>query len=342
NEASFPTAYTQANPSSSAPVKAKTPNISAVYLHQLAPSHIPTHSCITSNALDNPEFLEVPDNPSPSSVSSATPESSESSESPDNLTPSSDTQSIPSNPVSTPHIPSSSHPSHLSHTTSLSPSSHRLTINLYASNNISQMNDHNPVTMSGKMAQVYSTAVASLNGKSEKRFSPIYLANYTESKKHYLPLSLGLTATYPFTDKVSISTGMVYTRLRSDFTYSMNENRIEKEQLLQYLGIPLSIQYQWWKHKNFQAYISFGGQVDWNIKAKVTTESTSTTIDKDHCQWSLNGSLGVQYGIIPQLSLYAEPGIKHYFNNGSKIDNIFKDKPNQFNIEMGLRLHIPK
>lgn len=221
-------------------------------------------------------------------------------------------------------------------------SSRHIAINLYASNNISQMNGSSPVAIGGEMAQAYYGADESLQSNQGKRLSPIYLANYSESKKHYLPLALGLTASYPLTDKLSVSTGVVYTRLRSDFTYTMNDNHIKKEQHLQYIGIPLSIHYQWWKYKNIQSYLSLGGQVDWNIKAKVKTGKTSTSVNKDHSQWSLNGSLGIQYSIIPQLSLYAEPGVKHYFNNNSKIDNIFKDKPTQFNIELGLRIHLPQ
>lgn len=220
--------------------------------------------------------------------------------------------------------------------------SRHLALNLYASNNISQMNDQNPVAIGGEMAQAYYSADASLNGNQGKRLSPIYLANYSESKKHHLPLALGLTANYPLSNKFSVSTGVVYTRLKSDFTYSMNNNHIKKEQLLQYIGIPLSIHYQWWMYKNCQAYLSLGGQMDWNVKAEVKTGNTATPIDKDRCQWSINGSLGLQYGIIPQLSLYAEPGVKHYFNNNSKIDNIFKDKSTQFNIELGLRFHLSK
>lgn len=220
--------------------------------------------------------------------------------------------------------------------------SHHIAINLYASNNISQMNGSRPVAIGGEMAQAYYGADESLQSNQGKRLSPIYLANYSESKKHYIPLALGLTVSYPLNDKLSVSSGLVYTRLRSDFTFTMNDNYIKKEQLLHYIGIPLSIHYLWWKYKNFHTYLSLGGQIDWNIKANVKTENTSTTIDKDHCRWSVNGSLGIGYSIIPQLSLYAEPGVKHYFNNDSKIDNIFKDKPTQLNIELGLRLHLPK
>lgn len=52
--------------------------------------------------------------------------------------------------------------------------------------------------------------------------------------------------------------------------------------------------------------------------------------------------LGIQYDVLPQLGLYAEPGVKYYFDNGSPLINIFKDKPLNLNLQVGLRLNITK
>jgi hypothetical protein len=57
-------------------------------------------------------------------------------------------------------------------------------------------------------------------------------------------------------------------------------------------------------------------------------------------QWSLNGSLGVQYDVIPLLGLYAEPGLSWYPDNGSRLQNYFKDKPLTFSLQLGLRLNL--
>jgi hypothetical protein len=59
-------------------------------------------------------------------------------------------------------------------------------------------------------------------------------------------------------------------------------------------------------------------------------------------QWSVNTSLGIEYDIIPQLGIYIEPGLKHYFDNGSRIENFFKDKPTNFNLQVGVRWNILK
>ena len=83
-----------------------------------------------------------------------------------------------------------------------------------------------------------------------------------------------------------------------------------------------------------------GGQADFNVKASVTTEGTETRLKKDDLQWSVDAALGVQYNFIPQLGIYAEPGIKYYFDNGSHIHNFFKYRPTNFNLQVGLRLNV--
>ena len=81
-------------------------------------------------------------------------------------------------------------------------------------------------------------------------------------------------------------------------------------------------------------------QVDFCIATKVVMSGTEVPMDKDRPQWSVQGALGVQYNIIPQLGIYIEPGVKHYFNNHSRVRNFFKDKPNNFNLQFGLRLNV--
>ena len=55
-------------------------------------------------------------------------------------------------------------------------------------------------------------------------------------------------------------------------------------------------------------------------------------------QCSLNAAAGLQFNILPNLGVYAEPGVGYYFNNGSKVETIYKEKPFNFNLKAGLRL----
>ena len=203
----------------------------------------------------------------------------------------------------------------------------KLSMNLYASGGMSSWNGRNGVQMSSSMQQKFAFT----------RGGPVYLADYEERQDHKQPISFGLTLSYPLTKRLSLSTGAVYTRLSSDFLTLAQNHQIKRHQVLHYVGIPLNLQFSVWQWHGLEAYLTAGGQVDWNVSAKANTDGIDQKMDKDRAQWSLGGSLGVQYHIVPQIGLYAEPGIRYYFNNGSSISNFYKDKPTNFNLQLGLR-----
>lgn len=203
----------------------------------------------------------------------------------------------------------------------------KLSMNLYASGAMGSWKGQNGVMMSSSMQQKF----AFTRGES------IYLKDYEERQDHNQPISFGLTLSYPITKRLSVSTGAVYTRLSSDFLTIVQNHQIKRHQVLHYVGIPLNLQFSVWQWRGLDLYLAAGGQVDWNVAAKANTDGVDQKMDKDRMQWSIGGSLGVQYHIVPQVGLYAEPGIRHYFNNGSSISNFYKDKPTNFNLQLGLR-----
>ena len=203
----------------------------------------------------------------------------------------------------------------------------RLTMGLFAQGNTNEMNSQNGVVMNSEMMYRHAAARA-------------YLLNYEERESHDQPVSFGLTMGYQLNKWLSVGTGVVYTKLHSSFTTLMPNQKIVRNQKLHYLGVPLTLQAHLLQWHGIGLYMTTGAQADWNIKAESNTDGIDQVMDKDRMQWSVGGSLGVEYRIIPQLSLYAEPGIRHYFNNGSAINNYFKDKPTSFNLQLGLRLNI--
>ena len=205
-------------------------------------------------------------------------------------------------------------------------------ISLYAMNGFGTQTGSNGVIMSPQLADRFRNAT--------RANEVIYLAGYEERQKHYQPISFGLTASYPLTDRLSLSSGIVLTRLQSDFYYIMPSQELRKEQRLYYLGVPLNLNYRLWTYKGLKVYASAGGQADWNAWTKLQTNGVTLDMDKDRMQWSVGGALGVQYDVIPQLGFYVEPGLKYYFDNGSKVQNFFKDKPLNFNLQLGLRLNL--
>ena len=215
-------------------------------------------------------------------------------------------------------------------------------LGLYASNSFGNQMSSNGVVMNPEMAANYSLDNYRSSG-TRGDGEVIYLADLGEEEKHYQPISFGLTTNIPISPKFSIATGLVYTRLRSDIIKKMPGIELTTEQTLHYIGIPVNLQYQIWNYHFLKIYASAGGQVDYNIKIQQKQNFNSlgnSDIDRDRLQFSMQGAVGIQCDIIPLIGLYIEPGVKYYFKNGSDVRNYFKDKPTNFNLQVGLRLNL--
>ncbi|MBR1485088.1 MAG: porin family protein [Prevotella sp.] len=186
-----------------------------------------------------------------------------------------------------------------------------------------------------------------MSQQMEQRFSarmatPVYLTGYEEHEHHERPLSVGVALSYPLTQRFSISTGIVYTRQKSTFTHSLPSSKIVRSQTLHYVGVPLNVQLQWLKSHGLTLYTAAGIEADFNAKATVTTDGVRQETDRDRLQWSVGASLGAQYSLTPQIALYAEPGLRHYPDNGSATRNYYKEQPTEFNIQLGIRFTLDK
>lgn len=161
-----------------------------------------------------------------------------------------------------------------------------------------------------------------------------------EKTRHNMPVSFGATVAYGLTDRLELSTGAVYTIATSSFEHGTSNNVTKDEQTLHYIGIPLNASYTVWGNRLLKAYITAGGQADFNVSAKVETEGHTTDIGKDRVQFSVGGAAGLQLNLIRQMGIYVEPGIKYYFDNGSSVQNVFKEHPCNFSLQVGLRYEI--
>ena len=220
----------------------------------------------------------------------------------------------------------------------------RIGFSLYAQGGSGSQMSANGVMMSPTMAANYNYHDQLLS-RHFTRTTPnnreiIYLVDYEERQKHYQPISFGLTTNIPISSRLSLTTGLVYTRLRSDFVNIMGGTPLSKEQTLHYLGVPVSAQFKIWGYKGLSVYASAGGQADYNVKAHMEQEGVDYPASRDRWQFSVQAAGGVEYDVIPQLGLYVEPGVKYYFDNGSNVSNFFKDKPTNFNLQVGIRVNL--
>lgn len=204
---------------------------------------------------------------------------------------------------------------------------------------------NSPVLMSSMPSSdpvYYDKNIKIANFFDERYMAMIPTSDLYEETKHHQPISVGMQVGFHLLPKLKLSTGLVYTKVCSDFISGVSDTRTVSTQDLHYIGIPLNLSYSVWEYKGLHTYVTAGGEGAVNIKNHTETDGEVKESKRDKMQWSTNASVGIQYDFIPQLGVYVEPGMKYYFDNGSQIENIFKDKKLNFNIQFGLRFNVGK
>jgi len=164
--------------------------------------------------------------------------------------------------------------------------------------------------------------------------------------KHHSPVRAGVSFAYKINERLSLESGVTYTNLTSDMREGSDSHYFTGEQTLHYVGIPLNMKYIIISWKGLELYASSGllaekcvsgnQKKEYILNNKVEKKETQDLNEKPF-QWSVNASAGLQYNISPSIGLYAEPGVSYYFNDGTSIKTIYKDKPCNFNLNLGLR-----
>lgn len=149
--------------------------------------------------------------------------------------------------------------------------------------------------------------------------------------KHKLPISFGVTVSKELSNRFALETGLVYTQLNSEFIGD-KETGYQQDQTLHYLGIPLKANINLYENKHIDIYAAAGGMVEKCIA------SNHSSLKPDPLQLSLMASLGLQYNFNDRLSVYAEPGLAYYFDDGSHVNTIRKERPLNFNLLCGVRM----
>ena len=169
--------------------------------------------------------------------------------------------------------------------------------------------------------------------------------------EHHLPIRIGLSVAYALTDRLSISSGLTYTRLSSDIKDASRESKYIGEQRLHYVGIPVNVSYKVASFRWLGLYGTAGvlaekcvsGTTDEGYVENNTMKYTNTQdISSKPLQMSVNAGVGIQFDFIDNVGIYAEPGLSYYFDDGSALQTIYKEKPLNFNLNVGVRFKLSK
>ena len=169
--------------------------------------------------------------------------------------------------------------------------------------------------------------------------------------KHRLPVRIGVKVGYAFSERLSIESGLTYTRLSSDVKSGSDDNYFTGEQKLNYVGIPVGVRYDALMFKRFRLYGTVNALLEKCVSGNVTsnyvinkaTNKTEThAVGSKPLQFSVGAGVGVQVDVLDNVGIYAEPGLSCHFNDRSSLQTIYKEKPLNFNLSIGIRYTINK
>lgn len=169
--------------------------------------------------------------------------------------------------------------------------------------------------------------------------------------KHRLPVRVGLNVAYRLTDRLSVESGVSYTRLSSDMKDGTKDNYSSGSQKLDYIGVPLNVKYRAFGYRRLSVYASAGLLTEKCVSGKTIHEYVISDEKKKHdaedvaakpWQLSVNAALGAQFDVLRNVGVYVEPGVSYYFDDRSPLSTIYKEKPLNFNLNLGVRYTIGK
>lgn len=162
------------------------------------------------------------------------------------------------------------------------------------------------------------------------------------------PVNVGVMVNCYLSERWSIGTGLEWSWLHSSFREGSQTYYVSRVNDMHYLGIPLKLNCDLWKRNGFKVYAAAGGMVQKCFSGKQVEEyiynsATGKSEMKELCerqmQWSVCAEAGIEYDFSPFAGVYVEPGATWHFDNGSSVDNIYKSRPLNFSLSVGIRFN---
>ena len=173
----------------------------------------------------------------------------------------------------------------------------------------------------------------------------------TFNEEHEAPIRVGLLASWPMTDHLSLVSGVNWTTLVSDFEEATASTRNVVRQNLGYLGVPLRVEASWNPWKNLWLHAGAGGMAEKNCRAVSEIDSyignrqgshLSKKLETGEVCWSLGATAGAEYRLTPLIGIYLAPGLEYHFDNGSTLRSAYTARPLSWNLSLGLRFSLGK
>ena len=209
----------------------------------------------------------------------------------------------------------------------------------------------------GGLGQAGRTPQSAMQGPGRIMAPSVPVTGVKESgnNRFDLPLSFGIGLRFPLVANLSIGAGLNYTRLGRSFTGTYTEandgvvvRRITDVTITEtqhFIGLPVNVYYDFVSNSRFVASAFVGATVERGLGVNYSIPDSGNTIHYSFkpqgLQPSVAAGLGLQYNILPKFALYAEPGIRYYFD-ANQVTSLRTMQPWMISLELGLRYELGK
>lgn len=181
---------------------------------------------------------------------------------------------------------------------------------------------------------------------------------YESSTSVYsVPVSYNIGARFYLTKRLSLGTGISFTRLSRNFKGEFMEANAERTSYVRYLkdadiinrqyyiGVPINIYYDFLQTDFIQFYGFGGAEFEKGLSDKymITANAETANFSKaiSGIQSSVAAGLGLQFCVIKDLSIFIDPSVRYYFDC-NQPSSVRTAKPFMFNFEVGARFNLKK
>lgn len=195
--------------------------------------------------------------------------------------------------------------------------------------------------LSGTNTQsVYSDTHSDIGSNGQIYEGPDDMSEKTEDieAKHHIPVRFGLSLRYQLNSRLALTSGVTYTALKSEFSIPQYPHAGYTQQL-KYLGVPVGLSYRLWSAGRFNVYLSGAGMIEKCIGVENIAIGEKASRP---WQWSLSTAAGAEYTIARQFSVYIEPALSYYFDDGTTLEHYYNAHPLAPSLQFGLRLDLPR
>jgi RNA polymerase sigma-70 factor (ECF subfamily) len=163
--------------------------------------------------------------------------------------------------------------------------------------------------------------------------------------EHQLPVTIQLLLSHPLSQRLSIETGLSYTRLSSTINTGSSQAYIQERQRIHYLGVPLRLGWQWYSKAHLSLYSSAGLMLELPIRSITDVNHVSNGTTTYHNESTLNApnqlsttlGIGLQYDFTPHLGIYLEPSLQYFFDDSNDIKTYRTEHPLSVTLPLGIR-----